>query len=105
MESNDAADGGASPVLPGFERLEQAVRRLLADQAEWRAQAEAAEQRCQELQGTLEGVRTGALDPRELGERVNRLQAENQVLRARVREAEQLVQRIHARLQLLEEER
>jgi len=105
MGSNDAAEDGASLSMPEFDRLEQAVRQLLQAVAAWRARAEAAEARGQELQGALDAVRTGTLDPRQLGERVAQLEAENESLRQRLRSAEALVHRIHARLQLLEEER
>jgi len=124
MALNDAAEEGASlprrggeaaaergrpeavrPDLPEFDRLEQTVRRLLEAGAEGRARARAAEHRRQELQEALDAVRTGSLDPHELSERVGRLEAENQALRQRLRSAEALAQRIHARLQLLEDER
>jgi predicted RNase H-like nuclease (RuvC/YqgF family) len=105
MGLNDAAEVGASLILPEFDRLEEAVRRLRAAGAEWQARARAAEERGRELQAALDAVRTGTLDPRELGERVAQLEAENETLRQRLRNADALVQRIHARLQLLEDEK
>ncbi|NJD11441.1 MAG: hypothetical protein FIB01_13735 [Gemmatimonadetes bacterium] len=97
-------DEQASQVTE-LDRLGEAVRRLLQSGVAWRARALAAEQRCHEAQAALDAVRTGTLDPRELGERVARLEAENESLRLRLRSAEKVAQRIHARLHLLEEER
>lgn len=105
MGLNGAAEDGASATLPELDRLEQVVRQLLTTGAAWRARAQSAEQRSRELQAALDAVRTGSLDPRQLGERVAQLETENESLRQRLRSAEGVVQRIHARLQLLEEER
>jgi hypothetical protein len=105
MASTGAPDAGTSLILPEFDRLEDSIRRLRAAGQEWQARARAAEERGRELQAALDAVRTGTLDPRELGERVAQLEAENEALRHRLRDAEALVQRIHARLQLLEDER
>jgi len=105
MESNVGADDGTPLTLPEFDRLELAVRRLLDLGAAWRDRALAAESRRTELQATLDGVRTGALDPHQLEERVAQLAAENAALRERLRHAEVLAQRIHTRLQFLEEEK
>lgn len=105
MGSNDAAEDGPPQELPELDRLERAVRRLLETAAAWRARAVSAESRERELQTTLDAVGTGALDPRHLSERVTTLDAENQALKERLRRAEVLAHRIHARLQLLEEDR
>jgi hypothetical protein len=105
MPSNGAGEEAGGVAVPGFDRLEQAVRRLIASRAAWQARARTAEARGRELQTALEGVRSGALDPRELGERVAALERENAALRARLHDAAAVVQRIQARLQLLEEER
>lgn len=91
--------------LAELDRLELALRRLFDAHAEQRRRAAEAEARAGELQAALDGVRTGALDPRELGARVRDLEAENRMLRERIRSAEAVVQRIQSRLQLLEEER
>jgi hypothetical protein len=105
MGSNGEAEAGPSLALPEFDRLEEAVRRLGATGARWQARAHTAEIRGRELQAALDAVRTGTLNPRELSERVAQLETENEALRQRLRSAEALVHRIHARLQLLEDER
>jgi hypothetical protein len=105
MASNAAGEETGAVALPGLDRLEHAARRLIASRAAWLARARAAEARARELQAALEGVRTGALDPRELGERVAALERENAALRHRLQDAAAIVQRIQARLQLLEDER
>lgn len=105
MASTGAVEAGASLSLPEFDRLQEAIRGLRAAGQHWQARARAAEERGRELQAALDAVRTGTLDPRELGERVAQLEAENEALRQRLRNADALVQRIHARLQLLEDEK
>ena len=91
--------------LAELDRLELALRRMLDAFDAVQKRAVAAESRILEMQGALDGVRTGSLDPVRLDARVRELEAENQSLLERIRNAETLVARIQARLQFLEEER
>jgi len=88
-----------------WDRLELAVRRLLDEYAACRRRAEAAERRAAELEATLQEVSAGAVDPFELRERVDALEAENRSLRERLEQARAGVGRIVARLQFMEDDR
>lgn len=105
MASNVELEMEQEAGLAELDRLELALRRLFDAWSAQQQRTRGAESRAAELQGALDAVRTGALDPRELGARVRELESENRALRERIRSAEALVQRIQARLQLLEEER
>jgi len=91
---------------PGeWDRLELAVRRLLDEYAACRRRADAAEQRIVELETALHAVAAGAVDPLELRDRVDALEAENRSLRERLERARAGVGRIVARLQFMEDDR
>lgn len=90
---------------PEWDRLELAVRRLLDDHQGYRRRARAAEQRVQELEGTLSALTEGRLDPLVLEQRIAALEGENRALQDRLDRARAQLQRMMARLQFLEEER
>lgn len=104
MASNVAADP-QTVELAELDRLELALRRLLDAYEAQQQQIRQAQARVAELERALQDVGTGVLDPMELGARVQELESENHTLRERLRNAEALVQRIHTRLQFLEDER
>ena len=87
-----------------WRRLENLVRRMVADRGAWRERALAAEERIGELESALRDVSAGKLDPVALSERTQKLEAENRVLSDRVTRARETVERIMARLQFTQEE-
>lgn len=103
--SSDAADGRDGQLLPAsYLRLEGAVQRLLDEAAGFRARAQVAERRAQELEKTLRELSSGALDPVQLRERLAALEEENGELRDRLDQARQRVGRLIDRFDFLREE-
>lgn len=101
--SSDARRAGGAP--PSWDRLEASVRRLLDAHDAARRQAAAAEARARELEARLAEVGDGRLDPVQLSEQARTLEAENTALRDRLERAAAVVDRMRARLQLVEDER
>ena len=103
--SSDAADktrlNGAE-----FQRLEDALERLLSEFEQMRRRSEHAEERVRQLEAALRNSSTsGELDPVALANRVSLLEQENRFLARRLDRARESVKRISARLQFLEEDR
>lgn len=92
-------------IPPDWTRLEDVVRRLLDDHAEWRNRAERAEHRLAELEATLRENSAEGLDAVRLAERVETLRRENEDLRRRLSGAREAIERIMSRLRFLEEAR
>jgi hypothetical protein len=101
--SNIAAEGGRPLLPPEWDRLELALRRLQDENAALRVRATAAEGRIRELDGALQDVSSGTLDPIALQERLVLLEAENRDLRERLELARGRAARIAARLDFLQE--
>ena len=101
--SSDAAEAGADGVPAEWDELELVVRRLLDQHAQWRRRAAEAEARVRELEKALDDYSSGRVNPLELGERLERLEAENRDLRERLESARGSVDRILGRLQFMEE--
>ena len=105
MNTTPGGGNEAGPVdLPEWEWLELAVKRLLESHDVLRRRTELAEMRIRELEGALEEVSAGRMDPVALAERAEELERENQALEARLANARETVQRILARLRFAEEE-
>jgi hypothetical protein len=105
-ESNPA--GASLPVsdpmaVIGIAELETAVRRLLEDHTDLRTRAETAEARARALQDALRAT-SGEPDAVAITDRMAVLEHENTELRHRLTEANTLVRRIAARIQLAEDE-
>lgn len=98
----DKRDGGTLPAE--YLRLESSVRRLLDEAAGYRARAKVAEQRAAQLEGTLQDLSSGALDPVKLEEGIRELEEENEELRRRIVGAEDRIRRLIARFDFLREE-
>jgi hypothetical protein len=90
---------------PELDRLELKVRRLLDTHDAWQRRAMTAEARLQELEQAVRAMATGELDPVALADQVRALDQRNSVLRQRMQQAQEGVQRILARLHFVEEER
>ena len=103
MMSSDAADTGGA-VLPEWDRLEFAVRRLIDDNEALRRQIASADDRLRETEMALKNVSAGELDPMALAERARLLEEENRDLSDRLARARESVQRILARMRFAEEE-
>lgn len=105
MSSDGAEANQANGVLPAeYVRLEASVRRLLDEAAGYRARAQVAERRAQELERTLRELSSGALDPVQLKDRLRKLEEENKELRRRMVGAHDRVRRLIARFDFLREE-
>lgn len=105
MTSTGAPEPRSRNGTPELDRLELALRRLLDRYDALRQRADQAEARGRELEQALSGMGSGQFDPIELRERAERLERENHALRERLRAVDDVAQRIHARLQFVEEER
>jgi mRNA-degrading endonuclease toxin of MazEF toxin-antitoxin module len=90
---------------PELDRLELKVRRLLEAHDAWQRRAMTAEARVQELEQAVRAMATGELDPVALADQVRTLDQRNNVLRQRMQQAQEAVQRMLARLHFVEEER
>jgi hypothetical protein len=90
---------------PELDRLELKIRRLLEAHDAWRQRAERAEARVVELEAAVREVSAGRLDPVALVDEVRLLEERNGALRVRLGQAHEVVQRMLARLQFVEEER
>lgn len=88
-----------------MDRLELTIRRLLDEHAAMRSRAEKAEARVREVEGQLQQVTQGELDPVALAAQVGVLEQRNRDLRTRMDTAHAAVERLRARLQFAEEER
>lgn len=95
----------AKPVVPGWDRLELTIRRLMDDHDAWRRRAQSAETRVRELEAALQDVSTGRLDPVAMSARAQSLERENRLLNRRVRKAHAAVERILNRIQFVEDDR
>ncbi len=93
-----------SAAIPGWNELEQTVRRLLDDHDALRQRAAAAEKRAGELERALHDVSGGRIDPMALAERARALEHENRELHTRLDHARETVQRLLARVRFSEEE-
>jgi seryl-tRNA synthetase len=90
---------------PELDRLELKVRDLLEAHDAWRRRTEAAEARVRELEQAMRGMTDGDLDPVALADQVRALEQRSNVLRERMQQAQEAVQRMLARLHFVEEER
>lgn len=84
-------DGAVESVLSRLERVESRMKE--------------AEERRRELEELLDSFRSGEEDPAELAERAERLAEQNEILRRRLEEGRDAVERIQARIRFLEEQR
>jgi len=94
-----------TPVVPGWDRLELAVRRLMDEHDALRRRAHTAEKRLQELEAALADVSAGRLDPVAVSERAQQLEQENRRLNDRLARAREMVERILGRIQFAEDDR
>ena len=104
--SSDAADNSKMNGAD-FQRLENALQRLLSQFDELQRRSANAEERVRQLEAAMRNNSTsaGELDPVALANRVNLLEQENRFLARRLDKARESVKRITARLQFLEEDR
>ena len=84
-------------------RLEAAVAELLTMHSSERARADRAETELRELEQLLKAFEVGTESPKGLSDRVERLEAERDDLRARLAEGRDTVKRVVDRIRFLEE--
>jgi hypothetical protein len=103
--SSDAAE--TRLVSADWQRLEQALERLLGEFTALQQKSEQAEDRVRQLEAALRNNsnQAGELDPVALANRVHLLEQENRFLARRLDRARESVKRISARLQFLDEDR
>lgn len=102
---SNAAPEPATPTVPGWDRLELTVRRLMAEHEALQKRALAAEKRVGELEAALQDVKSGRLDPLAASERARALEEQNRVLSDRMGKAREMVERILGRIQFAEDDR
>ena len=90
---------------PELDRLELTIRRLIESHERLEKRAIAAEARIRDLEGAIQDVSAGRLDPVALGEEVRLLEERNASLQDRLVRAHAAVERMMARLQFTAEER
>jgi predicted RNase H-like nuclease (RuvC/YqgF family) len=102
MSPSAGPDGGS---LPGFEALEEAIRRALRQVEVWRRRAQTADADRRQLRALLEQTHSGEGDPLATARELARLNDENGELRTRLAEARARVERIEKHLTFLEDVR
>lgn len=90
---------------PELDHLELTIRRLIDSHQMWERRAQAAEARARELEGAIQDLSAGRLDPTALAEEVRLLEKRNASLVDRLSRAQAAVDRMMARLQFTAEER
>jgi len=84
-------------------RLEAGVGRLLADRSELTKRVEQAEARVHDLETLLKRFTKGDADPATLQTTISLLEAENEVMREKIREGREGVERLLSRIRFMEE--
>lgn len=90
---------------PELDHLELTIRRLIDSHQMWERRAQAAEARARELEGAIQDLSAGRLDPTALAEEVRLLEKRTASLVDRLSRAQAAVDRMMARLQFTAEER
>ncbi|HEX2166853.1 MAG TPA: hypothetical protein VHG09_06395 [Longimicrobiales bacterium] len=88
-----------------LDRLELTIRRLIESHQQWEKRAVAAESRVRDLEGAIQDLSAGRLDPTALAEEVRVLEERNESLADRLTRAHAAVERMIARLQFTSEGR
>ena len=102
MSNPEAANTTEDPQAT-FAKLENAVSRALAKIAELEGEIGASQKHSGELDGLLKRFTDGGESPGELVDRVRRLEEENGQLHSRMSRGRESVERLLARIRLLEE--
>jgi predicted RNase H-like nuclease (RuvC/YqgF family) len=84
-------------------RLEAGVGRLLADRGELTKRVEQAEARVQDLEALLKRFTKGDANPAALQATISLLESENEVMREKIREGREGVDRLLARIRFIED--
>lgn len=105
MVSSDVGEGQTHEV--DWQRLQNALQRLLGEFEALERRSTQAEERVRSLEAALRNHSTsgGELDAVALANRVHLLEQENRFLAKRLDRARESVKRISARLQFLDEDR
>jgi len=99
------SNGAAKDPAQGLPALEAAVGRAVEELKQLRKRVAEGAQRSAELEGLLHSFQSGAVSPERMNERLERLEAENRDLRARIVQGREAVERLLARIQFLEDQK
>ena len=103
MSNPEQAQQAPAPSEP-FARLESAVRRLIRQSSELRAELRTARQRNQELMELLAPIAEGEAGPESVVERLRAAEDERQELEERLERGREVVERMMARMRFLEDQ-
>ena len=99
------SNGAAKDPSQGLPALEAAVNRAVEELKQLRRRAAEAAQRSTDLEELLHTFQSGAESPERMKEKMERLEAENRDLRARIVQGRDAVERLIARIQFLEDQK
>ena len=97
-------DRGPQPDLEAFTRLDDAVRHAVNRLEALRTRVQEVQAREADMRGLLGQITAGEVDPAEIMSHVRMLEEENEVLRRRLRDGREAVERLLARIRFLEEQ-
>ncbi len=103
--SNRGDELSAASRVPALDPLETAVERAIDEVRAIRERSAQAEARAERSEQLLRQFVDGREDPGTLASRVAELEAENEVLRARIEQGREGVERMLASIRFLEERR
>jgi len=103
--SNQERDpSGKTPPQEGFDRLERAVAAAASRVKELAGRLASAQAETRRLEAQLQRFTGGEETPSELLARLQRLEAENEVLHDRIKRGREGVEKLLARVRFLEEQ-
>ncbi len=102
--SNLGDDRGTQYEQKALTRLDKVVGQTVSRLEALRTRVEEVQAREADMRGLLGQFTTGELDPAEIMGHVRTLEEENEVLRCRLRDGKEAVERLLARIRFLEEQ-
>lgn len=102
--SNLGDDRGTQYEQKALTRLDKVVGQTVSRLEALRTRVEEVQAREADMRGLLGQFTSGELDPAEIMGHVRTLEEENEVLRCRLRDGKEAVERVLARIRFLEEQ-
>ncbi|MFG1691712.1 hypothetical protein ACGF5M_06120 [Gemmatimonadota bacterium] len=102
--SNLGDDRGSHDDQKAFARLDEVVSQTVSRLEALRTRVEEVQAREADMRGLLGQFTSGELDPAEIMGHVRTLEEENEMLRRRLRDGKEAVERLLARIRFLEEQ-
>ena len=102
--SNLGDDRGSHDDQKAFARLDEVVSQTVSRLEALRTRVEEVQAREADMRGLLGQFTAGELDPAEIMGHVRTLEEENEMLRRRLRDGKEAVERLLARIRFLEEQ-